>query len=305
MGPAHRAGFRGVARHAHMLLLRQAPAVKLVFLHGGDDEAAVRRPHDVEVRSFPFEKIRLRVGVGKPERGAVVVGDGETVAFRRKDEAAHGGGRRPLLHAALAVARLHRFSGRPGDRAVRAAGDSVDPFPLFVAERFDFAARRCRDDAPVIAAGDQAAAVRRADQRARIRMRDSLADGAVLIEQQDSAVDEGERRRPAEKRRAKDMGAGVDGRDILAERFRRARGREGRHATDFIFSGRSRQVLPLPGSGERAAKRCNEGRRPLRFSETTGAGALPVARVATPRCAVTPPWREIPSRSRRGRDCGR
>ena len=117
-----------------MLAVDQPPAVQHRLLHGGDEEAAVRADRGAEMRALPFELFRRRPrGVGKPQRGAVVVRDRQPKALRQESEPADG--RRRFEFAQLLGLHERRLAGRPGDRAVGSERDVIDPAMLGVGRR--------------------------------------------------------------------------------------------------------------------------------------------------------------------------
>ena len=223
MRPRQRARLRRVSRHAHVALVGlQAPAVQGVLLHRGDDEAPVRRPGDVEMRALPIEDLGRPLHVREPERGAVVMRQGEPVALRREGEPAHGRGRREGLFAALFVARRDALADRKGEAAARVQGERVDP-AFCLGEGFRRAVRSCRGDTAIIAAGDDARPVARRQQHRAAGVRRHAPAGAVRDEEH-VAIGERQRGRVPEPGRRCDMRAGVVGRDVLRE------GRGGVHA---------------------------------------------------------------------------
>ena len=164
---------RRIARHAHVLGVGEPPAVQRRLLHRGDEEAAVRAEHHVEMRALPGEHL----GRGSARSG--------TRASRRRN--ARPRARRPFgenasppaldgrssdLLLALGGAHEGLLAGRPGDRAVRAERDAIDPAMLGVGgKRFAFALRVGRHDLAVVAAGEDARAVARPTAGCRRRAR--------------------------------------------------------------------------------------------------------------------------------------
>ena len=69
MRPGEAARLAGIAGHAHVLGVGDAPAVQRIFLHGGDEKAPVGRDSGVDMGTRPGERLRL-AGVGEPERRA-------------------------------------------------------------------------------------------------------------------------------------------------------------------------------------------------------------------------------------------
>src|SRR5271157_1636934 len=108
------------------------------------------------MRALPFELFRRRLRrVGKPQRGAVVMGDGEPETLRQKSEAGNGGGRYEFAERF----GLHegRLAGGPGDEPVGPDRDVVDPAMLWIGgERAGFALCIGGDDLAVVAATDDA-----------------------------------------------------------------------------------------------------------------------------------------------------
>ena len=111
------------------------------------------------VRALPFQQLRSRLGVRKPHRHAVVVGDREPDAFRRKCQAADGRGHLDGFRIALARHHVSRLAGRPSDRAVRAGRDMVDPAALGVVDQLALAGLAGDEHLAVVTAGDDPDAV--------------------------------------------------------------------------------------------------------------------------------------------------
>ena len=89
-----------------------------VLLHGGDHEAAVRRPGHVDMRALPVQHVRRGLGVGKPEADAVVVAHARAGSPSARSTRPCGvEGASSVLSAALVVARRHGLAGRPRHRA--------------------------------------------------------------------------------------------------------------------------------------------------------------------------------------------
>ena len=168
--PRERARLRGIARHAHVLAVGDAPAVHGVLLHGGHDEAPVRRPRHVEMRSFPFQRLRRFAAVREPQRRSVVVAQGQPIALRREGEAPHRGADGGRLHLAAARAGPHVAAAGPGQPSGRMKRQRVDPSTLLGADCLARAIRFRRDDAAVVAARDDAMSVGHGRQDRRIRM---------------------------------------------------------------------------------------------------------------------------------------
>ena len=97
------------------------------LLHGRDDEPPVRAHRHVEMGALPLQSLRLALRVRKPEREAVVVGDGETQAFRGEGQPPDG--RRHLERALRALGGAHARlpTRRPRERAGGAHRHVVDP----------------------------------------------------------------------------------------------------------------------------------------------------------------------------------
>ncbi len=128
------------------------------------------RKRRVEMRALPIEQFGRRIGIGKPERRAIIMSDGETVAFRREGEAAHGGRRGKSLQPAVRIAGEDLLGAGPSERAILARGERIDPFAIFAE---DFLVRPVggeRDDAPVIAAGQKPFAGRCGDEDRTVGM---------------------------------------------------------------------------------------------------------------------------------------
>ena len=189
-----------IAAHAHVLLVGNPPAMQRVFLHRGDEEAPVRRKAHVEMRAFPVEDIRRCRGVREPQRRAIIMRDREAIAFRRKARPRTEEGAVKLLTLTLRIAGANLLAGRPGERAIIAPGERVDPFASFMDDFFCRAIGGDRHDAAVIAAGEQSSAgPRRDEDRAVLMQRDARL--AVGIEPQHRAVAERQRRDAAQERR--------------------------------------------------------------------------------------------------------
>ena len=209
-GPCERAHTGGVAGHPHVLGIDDAPAVQRRLLHGCHQELPVRAEGRMVVRALPLQHLRRSLGVRKPERHAVVVGDGQTHAFRREGQAANGG--LHLDRARLALAGLHEslFAGRPGHRTVGARGDVIDPAALRVGRnRPAFALRIGREHLAVIAAGNDRDAVGRGRQNAAPVDRQPLLV-ALVGDQQHRLLAEHKGRRAAEQMHRHHRRAGYD-----------------------------------------------------------------------------------------------
>ena len=105
---------------------------------------------DGEMRALPFEPLRRGAWrVGKPERDAVVMRDREPQALwaRRRARATVDGASR-LRGSPLPVRTMRGLAGRPGDRAVGAERDLVDPALLGVGRERLRARRRRRSRPP-------------------------------------------------------------------------------------------------------------------------------------------------------------
>src|SRR5262245_10674067 len=88
--PAERTNARRIARHAHMLAIRQSPTVQHRLLHAGDQESAVWTDRNAKMRALPFEALGRRTGgVGKPECCTVVVRNRQAKPLRCKAQASH------------------------------------------------------------------------------------------------------------------------------------------------------------------------------------------------------------------------
>src|SRR5690606_34438227 len=106
-------------------------------------------PGDAEVRALPLELFGLRIGIREPEADGIVMGDGEAVAFRCERQALGRRRRLEVAQAALAVARGDTLAGTPGEGAVAAGDDRVDPAALLVADLLHRAIAGDGDDAAV------------------------------------------------------------------------------------------------------------------------------------------------------------
>ncbi len=118
--PGQRARLAGIAGHAHVAAVGEPPAVQRVLLHRGDEEAPVRRDGDVEMRALPFQQRRLGVGVGEPERDAVVMGEREPIALGQEGEAAHAWSARVQVLTRARRRRARAPACRPTRRSRRA-----------------------------------------------------------------------------------------------------------------------------------------------------------------------------------------
>ena len=156
-----RAHARRITRHAHVLAIRQPPAMKHRLLHAGDQKFSIRADRDAEMRALPFKPLRLGAGgIGKPECRAIVMRDRETKALRRKARAGHGRRRLEVATFAFLGEHMRGLARRPRDRAIRAKRDLVDPaFFVVGSEHAMLAVRACFDELAVIAAGDDARSI--------------------------------------------------------------------------------------------------------------------------------------------------
>ena len=161
-------------------------------------------------RCEPFHASALGFapGVRKPERGAVVMRDGEAKALRRESQSADGRGQVERLFGALAGAHEGLLAGRPGERTAGADRHVIDPPALAVGRNhLAFALRVARHHLAVIAAGDHALGIRaRAENRAAVHRNPARLAAAwhenqrLLAEHQDRGL--------AEKMRRHDRRAG-------------------------------------------------------------------------------------------------
>ena len=118
----------GIAGHAHVLAVGELPAMQRVFLHGGDDEIAVRRKGDRGMGARPFELDRLAVGGREMQRHAIVAGDAEAHALRREGEPFDRARMLEFLHLAVGEADMGVAARSEGDRALRSSRDAGHPF---------------------------------------------------------------------------------------------------------------------------------------------------------------------------------
>ena len=261
-GPAERAHARRIAGHAHVLGVDDAPAVQRRLLHGGDQELAVRAEGDVVVRALPLQHLGRGLRVRKPQRHAVVVGDGEPQPLGREGKPADGRGH--VERARLALAGLHegRLAGRPGDRAVRTERDVIDPAALGVG-RDELGSRRSASVAntlpsspPVTMRAPSLAAARMPPAWTATRRSSPLSghqQQRLLAEHEDRGAAEemrGHHRRAGRDRaRALDDGGGVGWSGV---------GHESRSAL-ILRSGRRPRLEAQSGS-TRTADRIRDGR---------------------------------------------
>ena len=163
--PRHRPDTAGIAAHPHVPVIGKPPAVQRRLMHGGDEEFVVGAEGDGEMRAGPFQKFRLRRHVGKPQRHAVVMGDRYAQSLGRERKPADGRGRIETFFLALAAADERGLAGRPGRGAIGMQRDVIDPAPFCVGRQHrDLALGVKRDDLAIVAAGDDALAVRRRTQ---------------------------------------------------------------------------------------------------------------------------------------------
>src|ERR1700688_3523608 len=97
MRPGERTRLARISGHAHVTRILKPPTVKRVLLHRGDEETAVGREADVEMRTLPFQGLRGAFDLRKPEGGAVVMGRREAKALGLEREAARGRRRAPCV----------------------------------------------------------------------------------------------------------------------------------------------------------------------------------------------------------------
>ena len=180
------------------------------LLHGGDEEASVRTHDRAEMRASPFELLRIALGLGKPERDAIVVRDGEAESVRRESQTADRGRHFERALGALSGPRKCLFSCRPRHRFVRSGRHLIDPAASGVAgEKAARAVRSTGHDLAVIAAGDDALGIGRARKyRAIVDSRSSLH--AIARDRDQRLLAEHEHRSAAEEMRCDDGGIRVD-----------------------------------------------------------------------------------------------
>ena len=117
--------------------------------------------HNAEVRAGPFQPLRRRNHVRKPQRHAVVVGEREPQALRRECKRADARRRLERLVLALVPAHERGLAGGPCNRAVGMDRDVVDPAAFCVGhENRALALRIERDHVAVVAAGDDPRTIR-------------------------------------------------------------------------------------------------------------------------------------------------
>ena len=158
---------------------------------------------------LPFEPFRRRLRrIRKPQRRPVVVRDREPKALWQKGEAADGRG--CLEFAQVLRLREGRLAGRPGDGAVRAERDVIDPAPLRVSgERAALAyGIRLHHFAIVAAADDTRTVGRRRKDRASVH--GNAPRVALRLDHQQRLIAEHEHRRAAEKMRGDHRRLGGD-----------------------------------------------------------------------------------------------
>src|ERR1700733_1180700 len=162
-----------------MLAVSDAPAMQHWLLHGGDQKAPVGTDGGAEVRALPFEEFRGgRRRVRKPERSAVVMGDGKPETLGQESKCADGGGCLKLAQRLSLHER--RLAGGPSDRPIRSERDVIDPAAFRVGgDRADFTCGAGRHDFAVVAAADDAFVVccRGEDRRAGDERTRAVDDG--------------------------------------------------------------------------------------------------------------------------------
>src|SRR6185437_11927877 len=176
----------GIAGHAHVARILKPPAVKRVLLHRGDEEPAVGRKGGVEMRAFPFKRLRSAFDLRKPERRAIVMGRREAEALGLEGEAANSRRRAPGLDGAGFVASANLLARAPC-ASLAAQRERVDPAALLVGDHLEAAIGLDRDDAPVIAAGEQNPAVADRGQDRGVWVGDD-APWRLRLADQDGAV---------------------------------------------------------------------------------------------------------------------
>ena len=159
------------------------------------------------MRPLPFQEFRrCLLGVRKPERGAVVVGDRKPEAFRQEGQAADG--RRRLEFARLLGLHERGLAGRPGDGALGPKRDMIDPAMLRVSgDDLGFTLGIGRDHLAVVAAGDDALFVGGRRQDRTVVNRDAPRF-AFRLDEQHRFLAEHEHGRVAQKMRGDDRRAG-------------------------------------------------------------------------------------------------
>ena len=181
-----------------------------VLLHGGDAEGAVGRNRQIEMRALPFQRVGRARDIGKPQAHAIVMRHGEAIALGQEGEAAHARRRFKRLHRALGIARAHLFAGRPGDGAVFAQRERVDPFAFFVADLDAGSVGPRLHHAAVVAAGENARPV---DLREQDRRAGMGRDAHPAVHEKHVAVGQRKRGRAAGKARRDDFSARMKGSD--------------------------------------------------------------------------------------------
>ncbi len=107
-----------------------------------------------------MQAFRLALRIRKPEREAVVVGDGEAQAFRREGKAADGRGHLDGALRALASAHEGLSARRPRERADGADRHVIDPTLLGIGGNGGAVSLRVdRHHLAVVAAGHDAVGI--------------------------------------------------------------------------------------------------------------------------------------------------
>jgi hypothetical protein len=177
--PAERFGLRRIAAHAHVLAVRQAPAMQRVLLHRRHHGVARRMHRDGDVAALPFQLARaVGLGADEPQRRAIVVRGDDALALRIERQP---GDRRGMLQrlqpGARTVEDMHQLADRAGQHRLVAgmAGDVLDPFVAEAVDRLHRSAGADAAERAVVAARQEAAghAVGSERQRGTVMHRDA------------------------------------------------------------------------------------------------------------------------------------
>ena len=183
--PAERLHLGGIALHAHVGRLGDAPDMDVVFLRAGGDELAVGAPFQRDVAARPGKAARRQGHVADaPHRDAAIVGGRDAAAVLAEVEGGDGALVRPeLARAPRLVDHQRHLADRRRDHAVVAVrGELVDPLALLVGDLGRAAVRCDAQQAAVVAAAQKAVARGIGDQRQHGTFMDRLArfGGGVL-----------------------------------------------------------------------------------------------------------------------------
>ncbi len=174
-----------------------------IFLHRGDEEAAIGREDHPDMRAFPFQFDGLCRRAGPDQRCAVIACNRQPLALRRKGDGFDAAFLRKFLH--LAVGRAHPRSAarRKTDSSAGACCDSGHPFARnlckFAHRSIDVGAAH----ATVFAAGDERFSI-----NGNGRAQQPVMGGkgpASIVKLMDRAIGHGEEGNAADKARIKTM----------------------------------------------------------------------------------------------------